>query len=110
MTGSLHTDYEACLVYQPVPAPISLLQVMESLKFLARQGCAIQGHTEKGDGSLYQRLGLGDFRPITYLSTGYKVITGALCKVLKKHVEMHYILPDEQKELCQRRHGCLDAL
>ncbi len=35
-----------------------LLVIMESLKFLARQGCAIQGHTEKGDGNLYQLLTL----------------------------------------------------
>ena len=29
---------------------------MESLKFLARQECAIQGHTENGDGNLYHFL------------------------------------------------------
>ena len=35
-----------------------LLVVMESLKYLARQGCAIRGHNEKSDGNLFQLLKL----------------------------------------------------
>lgn len=48
------------------------------------------------------------FRPITCLNTGYKLLTGALCAMLRWHVEP--ILPEEQKALRVGKRGCLDAL
>lgn len=35
-----------------------LLKVISCLKFLARQGCAIRGHDDCGDGNFYQLLKL----------------------------------------------------
>ena len=45
-----------------------------------------------------------EFRPITCLNIGYKLVTGALCAILSWHVEP--IPPEEQKG----KRGCLDAL
>ena len=35
-----------------------LLKVISCLKFLARQGCAIRGHDDYGDGNFYQLMKL----------------------------------------------------
>ena len=50
------------------------------------------------------------YRPITCLNTGYKLLTSVLTGVLQEHLENSGILPDEQKALRKGRRGCLDAL
>ena len=50
------------------------------------------------------------FRPITCLNTSYKLLTGLLTKTLRRHVDKHDILPEEQFALRPGRRGCTDAL
>ena len=50
------------------------------------------------------------YRPITCLNTGYKLLTSVITILLRSHIESNSILPVEQKALRRQRRGCLDAL
>ena len=50
------------------------------------------------------------YRPITCLNTGYKLLTAVITILLRQHVVENDILPAEQKALRPSRRGCLDAL
>lgn len=50
------------------------------------------------------------YRPITCLNTGYKLLTAVITILLRQHVVEHAILPAEQKALHSGRRGCLEAL
>ncbi len=50
------------------------------------------------------------FRPITCLNTGYKLLTGALAAMLMKFVNDIEMLPEEQRAMRKGVRGCLDAL
>ena len=52
----------------------------------------------------------GSQRPITCLNLMYKLLTGALARVLKRHVDNYGLLPPEQKALRRGTRGCIDAL
>ena len=43
----------------------------------------------------------GAQRPITCLNLMYKLLTGALARVLLRHVRNFHLLPPEQKALCK---------
>ena len=50
------------------------------------------------------------YRPITCLNTGYKLLTAVITTILQAHVEEFTIIPAEQRALRKGRRGCLDAL
>ena len=50
------------------------------------------------------------YRPITCLNVGYKLFTGVVTILLRRHVEAHAILPSEQKAIHREQRGCHDAL
>jgi hypothetical protein len=50
------------------------------------------------------------FRPITFLNTMYKLLTGVLTEVLYEHVMTQGLLPGKQKALRKGQRGCLDTL
>ena len=50
------------------------------------------------------------YRPITCLNTGYKLLTAVINTLLQAHVEEYTSIPAEQRALCKGRRGCLDAL
>ena len=50
------------------------------------------------------------YRPITCLNTGYKLLTPVITTLLRQHVDKHSIFPAEQRALQKEKCGCLDAL
>ena len=50
------------------------------------------------------------YRPITCLNVGYKLLTAVMTQVLGSHVEERGLLPEEQRALRKGRRGCLEAL
>jgi len=52
----------------------------------------------------------GQYRPIACLNTMYKTLTAVVERVVRAHVMMHQILPQEQCALRKGRRGCFDAL
>ena len=50
------------------------------------------------------------FRPITYLPLMWKLLTGAMCGNVYKHLNENNLLPEEQKGFCMRSGGTRDQL
>ena len=50
------------------------------------------------------------YRPITCLNTGYKLLTAVMTEVLYDHAIAYSCLPLEQRAIRRNRSGCLDAL
>ena len=50
------------------------------------------------------------YRSITCLNTGYKLLTAVITTLLRQHVDKHSIFPAEQRVLQKEKYACLDAL
>ena len=57
-TRSVREMLCSTLAHEKVTNRHCLLKVISCLKFLARQGCAIRGHDDYGDGNFYQLMKL----------------------------------------------------
>ena len=52
----------------------------------------------------------GDTRPVTCLSTTWKLLTSIIAKDLASYLETHNLIPDEQKGCRNKTRGCKDQL
>ena len=50
------------------------------------------------------------YRPITCLNIMYKLLTGALCEIIRQHLDAYDLLPQEQRAIKRGRAGCMEAL